>query len=130
MSQTIPVRRVLPQLWRLPYFCLHFLFWVDQLHIPQSPDDRLVTFPSIKCRFPCFRELSDAMPHNKWKFAGFNRDLIKNISMIAMKSLPFRCLIIWIKCPGICNYCTTHCETALFLESHCLNFAAFFFGFT
>ena len=49
-------------------------------------------------------------------FAGFNRNLVKNVGTIPAKGLPCRGWFVCIEGAGIGNYGTPNCETALFLN--------------
>jgi len=82
-----------------------------------AQEDVLEALASVRRGFPCLGELSEAMPHDERKFASVGRDLIEHISVITVKGLPVRGLLLHgVVSAGVGDHGSADCKTALFLD--------------
>ena len=111
--------------------CISSSRLVDEIN-PETPSQKngLIAFPSVGCCFKRLGKLTNSMPHNQRIFARLHGNLVKNISMISMKGLSRRGLIILIESSWIGNHSTANCKASLFLNKYWPFFCAFIIGGT
>lgn len=78
-----------------------------------AQEDVLKALSTVRRSLPCFGKLAYSMPHNKRKLAGFRWNLIKNVSVVATKSLSIGGGLVRVECAGIGNNCAADGKTAL-----------------
>src|SRR5690606_19287479 len=97
---------------------------IDGIFLPEK--DILETFPAVRCGFPGFGKLPEAMPKYQWKLPCICGDLVKYISMVSMEGLSRRALVTGtespmsdrIKSTGGSNDLPPYCKASLILNDY------------
>src|SRR5690554_496832 len=97
---------------------------IDGVFLPEK--DVLETFPAVRCGFPGFGKLPEAMPKYQWKLPCICGYLVKYISMVSMEGLSRRALVAGtespmrdrIKSPGGSDHFPPHSKASLILNDY------------
>ena len=77
-------------------------------------EDVLETVSSVRRTLPSSLGLISAVLKDDWVFIGINRNLVENISVVAVNLLSFRTeKVVFRECSLFQNYRTTDCKTPL-----------------
>ncbi len=77
-------------------------------------EDVLETVSSVRRTLPSSLGLISAVLKDDWVFIGINRNLVENISVVAVSLLSFRTeKVVFRECSLFLNYGTTDCKTPL-----------------